>query len=97
MLVDADENSVLTAVTSATLIIIEAAVIAVRRGLRAELRRPSCPGTDQENSRPSRDTTGRPSSGVSSATAMNDTSTPPRITHSVLACALPDSPQPSSP
>ena len=75
----------LTPVIRARPTISAAAVIAVRRGLRPELSRPSLPGTDQENSRPSSDTTGRASSGVSSATPMKLTRTPPRISHSVLS------------
>ena len=81
MLVRAESRITFTPVTSAMPIISAAAVIAVRRGLRPELSRPSLPGTDQENSRPSTDTTGRLMIGVSSATPMNATSTPPRIVH----------------
>ena len=73
-----------------------AAVIAVRRGLRPELSRPSLPGTDQENIAPSSATTGRLITGVSSATPMNANSTPPRMVARVLSPACPPRPRNSS-
>ena len=97
MLALAESRITVTPVTRAMPTISAAAVIAVRRGLRPELSRPSLPGTDQAKSRPSRDTTGRLISGVSSATPMNANSTPPRMTDSVLPPALPVSPRPAAP
>src|SRR4051794_27567094 len=97
MLAVSDENTVLIAVTTAMPIIRAAAVMAVRRGLRDELRRPSLPGIDQENSRPSADTIGLLSIGVSSAPPMNVTPTPVRIVPSVWLPALPASPYASAP
>ena len=46
--VDSDAKIVLIIVMIAMPIMTAPAVIAVRRGLRDELRRPSLPGTDQE-------------------------------------------------
>ncbi len=79
----AESMITVTPVTRAMPTISAAAVIAVRRGLRPELSRPSRPGSDQEKSRPSMLITGLLISGVSRATPMNATSTPPRISHSV--------------
>ena len=70
-----------------------AAVIAVRRGLRPELSRPSLPGTDQENIRPSSATTGRLISGVSSATPMKRDQHAAEDQASVLPPALPAEPE----
>jgi hypothetical protein len=91
----ADCITTVTPVTSAMPTISAAAVIAVRRGLRPELRRPRRPGSDQENNRPSPATTGRLTSGVSNATPTKVTSTPPRISSSVVLPASEYSPTPS--
>lgn len=96
MLLLAESRITVTPVTRAMPTMSAAAVMAVRRGLRPELSRPSLPGTDQAKIVPSRFTTGRLMSGVSSATPMKANSTPPRIVTSVLSPALPPSPRKSS-
>ncbi len=73
-----DVKTTLIAVTNATPTISAAAVIAVRRGLRAELRRPSVPAALQLNSRPMTATIGCEMTGVNRAIPMKQTSTPPR-------------------
>jgi hypothetical protein len=92
----AEDRIVFTPVIRAMPTISAAAVIAVRRGLRAELRRPSLPGIDQENSRPITPTTGREIKGVSSATPMKLTSTPARMPQSVASPSVPARPSAST-
>ena len=84
MLVFAELSTTLTPTISAMPTISAAAVIAVRRGLRAELRLPSLPGTDQLKRLPSPLTTGRLMAGVSTAMPTNDELTPVTISASVL-------------
>src|SRR5215218_8007172 len=78
-----------TPVTSAVPTINAAAVIAVRRGLRAELCRPSLPGIDHASTAPSIDTAGRAITGVNIAIPTNPSSTPPSRAHRLPSSATP--------
>src|SRR5215207_64587 len=85
-----------TPVTSAMPTISAAAVTAVRRGLRAALRRPSLPGVDQANTRPSSATAGRAIAGVSMATPTKVSSTPPSSAGRVPSPRSPNSATPTA-
>ncbi len=92
MLAVADVRTMLTPVISAMPTMRAAAVMAVRRGLRAELRRPSVPGVDQDSSPPITATTGLLINGVSRATPRKATRMPENTIHSTpLARPIPSS------
>ncbi len=82
-LVFTESRTTVMPTTSAMPIISAAAVIAVRRGFRAELRLPSMPGTDRLNSIPSTPTIGPLMAGVRTAIPKKHSSTPTTIKVSV--------------